>query len=123
MQITIQYQERNNQAKRLWTSNTRPPRKRSVAGRSNVQHRILNKVFYQFINWRSDPSDPPERDPPASPEGEADGGQATKIQRALSTARDGGQDRFHYSMFTRLRRRQRRPGFNVRCSKNALLCR
>jgi len=61
----------------------------------NVQHRILNKVFYQFINWRSDPPDPAE--------GEADGGQATKIRRALSTARDGGQERFHYSMF------------NVRC--------
>jgi len=50
-------------------------------------------------------------DPPASPEGEADGGQATKIRRALSTARDGGQERYPHSMFTRLRRRQRRPGF------------
>ncbi|MBU4186541.1 MAG: hypothetical protein KKC23_10150, partial [Proteobacteria bacterium] len=47
---------------------------------SNVEHRIFNKVFCQFINWRSDP--------PASPEGEA----------------DGGQERFHHSMF------------NVRCS-------
>jgi len=26
-------------------------------------------------------------------------------------ARDGGQERYPYSMFTRLRRRQRRPGF------------
>ena len=41
---------------------------------SNIEHRILNKVFCQFINWRSDP--------PASPEGEA----------------DGGQERHHYSM-------------------------
>jgi len=50
-------------------------------------------------------------DPPASPEGEADGGQATKKRRALSMSRDGGQERYPHSMFTRLRRRQRRPGF------------
>ncbi|MBU3980072.1 MAG: hypothetical protein KKG97_01945, partial [Proteobacteria bacterium] len=38
--------------------------------------------------------------PPASPEGEADGGQATKGRRALSTARDGGQERYHkFSIF------------------------
>ena len=29
---------------------------------SNVQRRILNKVFCQFINWRSDPPASPERD-------------------------------------------------------------
>jgi hypothetical protein len=27
---------------------------KGIAGRSNVQRRILNKVFCQFINWRSD---------------------------------------------------------------------
>jgi len=61
---------------------------------SNVQHRILNKVFCHFINWRSDPPASPELDPPASPEGEADGGQATKERRELSLSRDGGQERF-----------------------------
>jgi len=50
-------------------------------------------------------------DPSASPEGEADGGQATKERRTLNMSRDGGQERYPHSMFTRLRRRQRRPGF------------
>ena len=38
-------------------------------------------------------------DPPASPEGEADGGQATKERRALSMSPDGGQERYPHSMF------------------------
>jgi len=46
--------------------------------------------------------------------------EPTKGRRALSAARDGGQERLPHStfdversMFTRLRRRQRRPGFDV----------
>ena len=46
----------------------------------------------------SDPPASPERDPSASPEGEADGGQATKERRALSMSRDGGQERYPHSM-------------------------
>jgi len=37
--------------------------------------------------------------------------ETTKGRRSLRMARDGGQERYPYSMFTRLRRRQRRPGF------------
>ena len=75
------------------------------AGRtSNVEHRIMYSTIYN--------KDKATRPPRLS--------EPTKGRRALSTARDDGQERLPHStfdversMFTRLRRRQRRPGFDV----------
>jgi len=68
---------------------------------SNVEHRIMYSTIYNK-----------DKAPRLS--------EPTKGRRALSTARDDGQERLPHStfdversMFTRLRRRQRRPGFDV----------
>ena len=70
----------------------------------NVEHRIMYSTIYNI--------DKATRPPRLS--------EPTKGRRALSTARDDGQERLPHStfdversMFTRLRRRQRRPWFDV----------
>jgi len=89
----------------------------------NVEHRTSNvehPIMYSTIYNKDKATRPPRLSEP------------TKGRRALSTVRDDGQERlphstflpretfflFHWgdverSMFTRLRRRQRRPGFDV----------